>query len=94
VSEVYPEKAFDFALAHRAQVEALLEPTSRVTYFTRLASSSRQQGMLDRLAAFRKTAPASTLGEVRKAEAAVQFRLAVIAQRLPEVEQWLAAHKG
>jgi hypothetical protein len=36
--------------------------------------------------------PASTRGEVEKAEAAVRYRLGVIKDRVPEMDRWLAAH--
>ncbi|RAK56421.1 M1 family metallopeptidase [Phenylobacterium deserti] len=92
VAGVYPDKAFDFAVANRAKFEPLLESSSRTTWFTGLASGSRDRAMLAKLAAFGRTAPASTQGEVQKAEAAIQTRLSVIEQRLPEVDRWLAAH--
>src|SRR6185436_10356117 len=41
VASVFPDVAYDFAVAHRAQVEAFLEPTSRTSYFTELAQTSR-----------------------------------------------------
>jgi aminopeptidase N len=94
VAAVYPDKAYDFALAHRAQVETLLEPTSRSQYFTRLATGSHEPAMVGKLEAFAKTIPASSRGEVDKALAAIRFRLAVIGQRLPDVDRWLAANPG
>ncbi|MEO8113023.1 MAG: M1 family metallopeptidase [Phenylobacterium sp.] len=94
VARTYPDKAFAFALAHRPAVEALLEPTSRSSFFTELASGSRDPAMLEKLAAFARTIPASSRGEVTKAEAAVRYRTGVIAKRLPDVDRWLAAHPG
>ena len=90
----YPEKAFDFAIAHRAQVDALLEPTSRTTFFTGLASGARTAAILPKLAALAATVPTSARNEIAKAKASVQYRLEVAARRLPEVDRWLAAHPG
>jgi aminopeptidase N len=94
VAGSYPDRAYDFALAHRAQVEKLLEPTSRTQFFTRLASGSHEASMVDKLQAFAKTIPASSRGEVDKALGSILYRRAMIAQRLPEVDRWLAANPG
>jgi aminopeptidase N len=93
VASLYPDKAFDFALAHRARVEALLEQPSRVVYFTELARSSRDPAMLKKLDAFAQTIPASSRGEVRKAQAEIRHRRAFI-KRLVEADRWLATHPG
>ena len=94
VAEVYPDKAFTFALAHRAAVDAALEPTSRATFYTRLASGSADPAMPDQLTRFAATIPANARGEVDKAIASVRYRLEIVAKRLPEVDRWLAAHPG
>ena len=94
VAGVDPDKAFAFALANRAKVEELLEPTSRTSYFAELAQSSRAQAMLGKLAAFSATVPPSSRGEIEKALAAIRYRLDVIANRVPEMERWLAANGG
>ncbi|MET0272701.1 MAG: M1 family metallopeptidase [Phenylobacterium sp.] len=94
VAGVYPDKAYDFALANRGKVETLLEPTSRSQYFTRLATGSHEPAMVGKLEAFAKTIPASSRGEVDKALASIRFRLAVIDGRLPDVDRWLAGNPG
>ncbi|OHB31740.1 MAG: hypothetical protein A2790_02695 [Phenylobacterium sp. RIFCSPHIGHO2_01_FULL_69_31] len=94
VAGAFPDKAYDFALANRAKLEAFLEPTSRITYFAQLATGSRDPAMLDKLAKLKATVPASTRGEVEKAEAAVRYRLGVIRDRVPEMDRWLAANGG
>ena len=94
VGVLYPDKAFDFALAHRAQVEALLEPTSRSIFFVNLARGSRQTAMLRKLAAFARTIPASSRGEAVRADAEVRRRRLFTERRLPEINRWLADHPG
>jgi hypothetical protein len=94
VAVAHPDKAFAFALAHRATVEALLEPTSRVTFVTRLAAGSRDPAMPAKLRAFAATIPASARAEVDKAITAVTYRAGVIQKRLPGVDRWLAANPG
>ncbi|MDB5445989.1 MAG: aminopeptidase [Phenylobacterium sp.] len=92
VAARHPEKAFEFALAHRAQVESLLEPASRTIFFANLASGSHDPAITRRLRAFGRTVPASSRGEIDKAAAAVQRRHAFVARGLPEIDRWLAAH--
>ena len=93
VAGLYPDKAVDFALAHRQQVEALLEPSFRTSFFTGLARGSRAPAMSKKLDTFAKTVPASSRGEVSKAAAEVRHRRA-FAKRLTELDRWLAAHPG
>lgn len=91
VAEVFPEKAYDYAMANRARVDELLEPTSRTSYYADLAQGSRDPAMLQRLKQLAATVPPSTRGEVEKAEGAVRYRVAVIAKRVPEMDRWLAS---
>jgi aminopeptidase N len=90
----YPDKAFAFALAHRAQVEAMIEPTSRTSFFARLATGSTDPAILPSLKAFAATVPASARGEITKAIATILYQEVIVTQRLPEVDRWLAAHPG
>ena len=76
------------------QVDALLEPTSRTTYFTNVASGSSDPAMTGKLEAFAKTAPASARGEVEKALATIRYRQQVVQKRLPDADRWIAAHAG
>jgi aminopeptidase N len=94
VAEVFPEKAYDFAMANRARVDELLEPTSRTSYYADLAQGSRDPAMLQKLEKLASTAPPSARGEVEKAEGAVRYRVAVIAKRVPEMDRWLASPAG
>jgi aminopeptidase N len=94
VAEVYPEKAFDFALAHRAAVDAMVEPTSRTSFFARLATGSHDATILPKLKAFAATVPASARGEITKAVSTILYQQVIVTQRLPEVDRWLAANPG
>jgi aminopeptidase N len=94
VAKTFPEKAFDFALANRAAVDALVEPTSRTSFFTLLASGSTTPAMLPKLEAFGQTVPASARGEVTKAASTIRFRQEIVARRLPQVDRWLADNPG
>jgi aminopeptidase N len=94
VSRTYPDKAFAFALAHRAEVETMVEPTSRTSFFARLATGSANPAILPSLKAFGATVPASARGEITKAIATILYQGVIVSQRLPEVDRWLAAHPG
>lgn len=91
VAGAFPEKAYDFAIANREKVDALLEPTSRTSYYADLAQGSRDPATLQKLEELAATVPASARGEVKKAEGAVRYRVGVIAKRVPEMDRWLAA---
>ncbi|WP_293904522.1 M1 family metallopeptidase [Phenylobacterium sp.] len=92
VSNPFPDKAFDFALANRARLQPFLEPSSQTSYFARLAQSSRDPAMIDKLTRFAASVPASSRSELDKSVAAVRYRVEVIANRLPEMDRWLAAN--
>jgi aminopeptidase N len=94
VSANFPDKAFDFAMAHRAAVDAMVEPSSRTSFFAAIAGGSRDPAMTGKLTAFAATVPPSARGEVTKALASIAYRREVIAKRLPAVDRWLAAHPG
>ncbi|MBU1377548.1 MAG: M1 family metallopeptidase [Alphaproteobacteria bacterium] len=94
VAQGFPDKAYDFAMVNRTKLEAFLEPASRITYFAELAQASRDPAMLRKLATLKATVPASTKGEIEKAEAAIRNRLDVIQARVPEMDRWLAANRG
>lgn len=51
VSREHPELAFDFAVAHRAQVDTLVDSTSRARYYPMLGASSSKPEMADKIAA-------------------------------------------
>jgi aminopeptidase N len=88
------DKAFDFIIAHRAQVDAMIEPSSRTSYFTNIAGVSSSPAMPAKLGAFAGSAPASARGEVDKALASVRYRQEVTQKRLPEADRWIAARTG
>jgi aminopeptidase N len=94
VAGVHPDRAYDFAMANRALVEALLEPTSRTSYFAQLAGESNDPAMLAKLAGLAASVPASARGEIEKARAAIRSRLDIIAKRAPEMDRWLAVNGG
>jgi aminopeptidase N len=94
VAGVFPEKAYDFAIAHRAEVDALVEPTSRTSFYAGLAAGALSPTIVPKLRAFAGTVPASALPVITRTIATINYRLEIIAKRLPAVDRWLAAHPG
>ena len=90
VSIAFPDKAYDFAIAHRAEVDAMVEPTSRTSYYAGLASGSLSPGIVDKLNSFAATVPASARPAITRTIAAINFRQDIIKNRLPQVDRWLA----
>jgi aminopeptidase N len=94
VAVVFPDKAYDFAIAHRAEVDAMVEPTSRTNFFASLAGGSVSPDIVTKLNAFAETVPASARPSITRTIATISYRQDIIKTRLPEVDRWLAAHPG
>ncbi|PZQ65559.1 MAG: aminopeptidase [Phenylobacterium zucineum] len=94
VAEAHPDAAYDFAVAHRAKVDEMLEPTSRTTFYAETADASRAPAMVEKLDRLAATVPASSRGEIEKAKAAIRYRTEVIRDRVPELEAWLKTNGG
>jgi aminopeptidase N len=93
VSGQHPDLAFDFALAHREQVEKKIDATSRSRYFPGLGGRSADPAMIDKLRAYaQQYLPADAQGDTRNAIASIQYRVKVRTTRLPEIDAWLAKH--
>ena len=91
VSRLYPEMAVDFASAHWDQITVSLEPDSRAEYVPSLAGNSRDLKTIPKLDAFAAAhIPADARGDVVKARAAIRFYAKIVAERLPELDRWLA----
>ena len=93
VSGVHPDMAFDFALARREQVEALVDVSSRSRFLSGLASGSADPAMIDKLNTYaaRHLTPESR----RPADRAIaSIRDRVRRERLPEITRWLEARRG
>ena len=93
VSLKHPELAFNFALAHRSEVEQLVDATSLSRYFPQLAAASADSATIAALQAYGwKYLEPEARGEVQASIAAIRFRIAARQRSLPEVDAWLAAH--
>jgi aminopeptidase N len=93
VSGAHPDMAFDFALAHRARVEALVDASSRSRYLAALGGRSHDPAMIEKLQTYAEQhmTPQSR-GSVDRAIAAIRDRIRVRQERLPDITRWLEAH--
>lgn len=93
VSSENPELAFDFAVAHRAAFDALLEPTSRNQFYMRLAAGAYTQTMLDKIDRFAEAnIPATARAIVVKTKAGIALTVKRRAEAAPKIAAWLASH--
>lgn len=90
VAANHPDMAFDFALANMAAVDRRIDASSRSRYFPMLARGSSDPAMVGKVRAY---AEAHLAPEARRdaetAIAAIEDRLKVRAQRVPEIDSWL-----
>ncbi|MDR0184680.1 M1 family metallopeptidase [Lysobacter arvi] len=95
VAGLHPDLAFDFAVAHREQVDAKVDSTSRSRYYPRLANNSLDPAMIGKLQAYADAyvAPGSRRA-TENAAANIAYRVGVKKERLPAIDAWLARHKG
>ncbi|WAT14182.1 M1 family metallopeptidase [Xanthomonas fragariae] len=95
VSSEHPELALDFALAHRQQVDKLIDSTSRARYYPQLGATSSKLETAGKIKAYAEQSLAAT--SRRDAETAItgiQTRVKLRAQRVPQITAWLNARKG
>ncbi|MFT4178984.1 MAG: M1 family metallopeptidase, partial [Thermomonas sp.] len=86
----HPHMAFDFAVAHREQVDNLVDSTSRARYYPGLGAGANDEKMIEKIRAFadQYIAPTSRR-DAEMAITGIQTGLKLRAQRLPQVDAWL-----
>ena len=95
VAGQHPELAFDFAVAHRAQVDKKVDTSSLSRYYPGLGSNSLEPAMVGKIKAYADANIAA--GSRRPAETAianVQYRIKVRNERLPVISAWLDKNGG
>jgi len=95
VAGAHPDLAFDFAVANRERVEALVDASSRSRFFAQLAGGSADPAMIDKLNAYAaRHMTQQSRGAVDRAIASITDRLRVRRERLPQITRWLEARRG
>lgn len=95
VSVEHPELAFDFALAHRTQLDTLIDSNSRSQYYPRLVLNSSKLETVDKIKAYadKYLAPTSRR-DAETAISTIETRVTLRQRRVPQITAWLKAHKG
>jgi aminopeptidase N len=89
-ADEHPDLAFDFAVAHRERMDALLDDSARSRYYPRLAAKSADPAMVGKVRRFAEAnVPAPSRRAAETAMAQVEFHAAVAKHRLAPVDAWL-----
>lgn len=95
VARQHPELGFDFALAHREQVDKLVDGSSHSRYYPALGSSSFNPAMVDKINAYaNQYLEPGSRRDAETAVANVKYRIMVRNDRLPDVDAWLSKNGG
>ncbi len=95
VSGSHPDMAFDFALAHREQVDKLVDSTSQARYYPGIGGGSSDKAMIGKLRAYAdKYIAPSSRNATETAIANIEYRLKVRETRIPAIDAWLQKHGG
>ena len=90
VSNEHPDLAFDFAVAHRARVNRLVDASVATSYYADLGSHSLDMAMVGKIKAFADAhIPAESRRAAEAAMASVRYRVGVFNDRLPAIDTWL-----
>jgi aminopeptidase N len=91
----HPDLAFDFSVAHRERVEALVDATSRTRFLPGLASRSSDPAMVEKLRQYaERYMTQQSRAPADRAIASIQDRLRVRRDRLPDITRWFEARRG
>jgi aminopeptidase N len=90
VAQTHPDLAFDFAVAHREQVEALVDASSRSRYLAALGSGSSDPAMIEKLTRYAEAhmTPQSR-APVDRAIASIRDRIRVRTEQRPLIGAWM-----
>jgi len=94
VSRRHPELAYDFAMAHRAQVDKLVDSSSSTRYYPALGGSSFDPAMIEKIKAYEATIAPGARRPADTVIANIQYRMMIRKDRLPAVDAWLAKNGG
>jgi len=90
VAGLHPELAFDFAVAHLAQVDRKVDADSRSSYYPALGSQSLDPAMIGKINAYADAhIAASSRRDADTAIADIQYRIKIRNDRLPSIDAWM-----
>jgi aminopeptidase N len=89
----HPDMAWEFAMAHRAQIDKLVDSTSSSRYYPGIGASSNDPAMIDKIKAYADAHIAKTSRRAADTVVAnIEYRQMVRKDRLPAIDAWLASH--
>lgn len=92
VAREHPKLAFEWALAHVDQVNALVDQSARSVFFARLAATSTDAAMADRVQAYAKrNLPAASRGVTLDIVSLIRYRAALRARYSGAIDAWVEA---
>ena len=93
VAANHSRMAWNFLVAHRAAIEAILEPGLRLQFPTEIAANSADPAMVAELDHYAANFPAGARPQVDGAKATIQLRAEAVRERFPAAETWIAQHR-
>lgn len=94
VAGVHPRMAWDFLVANRSAVEALLDPLQRLEYPGQIADQSSDQAVADELIAYARTLPDAARPTIAATAANIRLRSRLAERMMPAVEVWIARNEA
>jgi aminopeptidase N len=90
VSNLHPDLAFDFAMAHLSAVDAKVDNSARSSFYAGLASGSFDPRMIGKVTQYADAhLPPGARRSADTAIARIQYRIKARRERLPEIDAWL-----
>lgn len=90
---LHADETYDFALANRDRIEALVDAQSRVTFIAGLGSTSNDPAMIGKLQAFKATVPAEAARPVDRVIAVLADKAKARPLYAKGLSDWLAAKR-
>ena len=90
---LHPDATYDFALANRARIEALVDAQSRITFIASLANASNDPAMIAKLQTFKASVPAEAARPVDRVIGGLTEKAKARPLFVKGLNDWLAAKK-
>jgi aminopeptidase N len=94
VAAEHPRMAWDFLVANRTTIEAMLDPLQRLEFPLGVAASSSDPAMIAEIEAYTREFPEGARRSVDATIATIRLRAQTINERMPAVEAWIAAREA
>jgi aminopeptidase N len=92
VAGEHPRMAWDFLVAHRQQMDGMLDPLQRLEFPTTIASQSSDPAVAQELREYARDFPEGARPTVNAAVGSIELKAQTIRERLPAVESWIRVH--